>query len=138
MLAAIPKAPSAYSPYSSPVWNPSITPADNYFDENGLIASQQYILDQMAKQGYITQAQADAAKNVDIISQIHDMPTDHYAGIKYPYFVLSAKKELPKRLPSGGHQEWRLEGDDYFEREAARPGCQLLEQQRQQAAQGCC
>lgn len=100
MLAAIPKAPSAYSPYSSPNWNSSITAADNYFDENGLISRQQYILDLMAKQGYITQAQANAAKNVDVISQVQAMPTDHYAGIKYPYFVLSAKKELANDFPA--------------------------------------
>lgn len=102
MLAAIPKAPGAYSPYNSPNWNSSINPADNYFDSNGLIARQQYILDQMAKQGYITQAQADAAKKVDILAQVQQMPTSHYAGMKpgFAYAVLSAKEELAKDFPA--------------------------------------
>jgi penicillin-binding protein 1A len=98
MLAAIPKAPGSYSPYSSPNWNPSAT--GNYFDSVGLINRQQYILDQMVKQGYITQGQAVAAKQVDILAQIQQMPTSHYAGIKYPYMVMAAKKELQKDFPA--------------------------------------
>ena len=102
MLAAIPKAPSAYSPYSSPNWNASVTTADNYFDSNGLIARQQYILDLMAQQGYITQAQANAAKSVNVLAQVQQMPTDHYAGMKpgFAYAVLSAKKELDSDFPA--------------------------------------
>jgi membrane peptidoglycan carboxypeptidase len=100
MLAAIPKAPSSYSPYSSPDWNPAITPADNYFDENGLIARQQYILSLMAQQGYITQAQAKQAKAVNVLAQVQQMPADHYSGIQYPYFVLAAKEELEKDFPA--------------------------------------
>jgi penicillin-binding protein 1A len=100
ILAAIPQAPGAFSPFSSPNWNPSVSAADNYFDENGLIARQQYVLDQMAKQGYVTQSQANAAKQVNVIAQIQQMPTDHYAGVKYPYFVLSAKEELAKEFPA--------------------------------------
>lgn len=98
MLAAIPKSPGSYSPYSSPTYNPSAT-AD-YFDQAGLLARQQYILDQMAKQGYITQAQADAAKKVDVISQVHQHPTSHYAGIKYPYFYQAASQELQRDFPA--------------------------------------
>lgn len=99
MLAAIPKQPGSYSPYSSPQFNPSIT--ENLFDQEGLIGRQQYVLDQMAKQGYITQAQANEAKKIDIISQINQRPKDHYDGIKHPYFVMAAKAELEKRLGSG-------------------------------------
>ena len=98
MIASIPKAPGSYSPYASPNFNPSAT--DNYFDGNGLISRQHYVLDQMAKQGYITQAQANTAKQVDIIGQVQQMPTSHYAGIKYPYFVLAAREELQKAFPA--------------------------------------
>jgi membrane peptidoglycan carboxypeptidase len=100
MLAAIPESPTAFSPYSSPDWNPAISPADNYFDENGLIARQQYVLDQMASQGYITQAQANAAKKVNVLAAVQQMPADHYSGIQYPYFVLAAKEELEKDFPA--------------------------------------
>lgn len=99
MLAAIPKAPGQYSPYQSPNWNASIT-GENYFDSNGLIARQHYILDQMAEQGYITQDQANAAKKVDILAQVQQMPTSHYAGILAPYFVQAAKSELTKDFPA--------------------------------------
>jgi penicillin-binding protein 1A len=91
MLAAIPQAPSYYSPYSSPVYNPSVTV--NEFGQSALIARMDYVLDLMAKQGYITQTQANAAMKVDILSEIHQQQT-LYGGIKAPYFVLTAKQEL--------------------------------------------
>lgn len=97
MLAAIPKAPGAYSPYSSPNYNPGL--ATNYFDSVGLIARQQYILDLMAKQGYITEKQAEEAKNVDILAQIQPLQS-HYANIKAPYFVLAARDQLREEFPS--------------------------------------
>jgi len=114
MLAAIPQAPGAYSPFSSPNWNPAVSAADNLFDSNGLITRQQYVLDQMAKQGYITQQQADAAKYHSVADlQVQQMPSDHYAGLSsnYAYFVLSAKEELEKVFPaavikSGG---WKVD-----------------------------
>jgi penicillin-binding protein 1A len=98
MMSAIPKSPGSLSPYASPKYNPSAT-AD-YFDAEGLIDRQHYILDQMAKQGYISQSEADAAKKVDVLAQVHQMPTSHYAGIKYPYFVLAAREELSKQFPA--------------------------------------
>src|SRR6185437_6258397 len=63
MLASIPQYPTGYSPYSSPNFNPAAS--GDYFDEQGLLNRQHYVLDQMAQQGMITQAQADAAKQVD-------------------------------------------------------------------------
>ncbi|HSX43452.1 MAG TPA: transglycosylase domain-containing protein [Candidatus Saccharimonadales bacterium] len=107
MLASIPKQPGTYAPYNSPRFNPSIT-AD-YFDQDALLARQQYVLDQMAKQGYITQAQANEAKKTDIIAQVQQMPTSHYAGIKYPYFVLAAREQLQKEfqastIKAGGYK----------------------------------
>lgn len=81
MLAAIPKAPSLYSPYSE------------IFDKKALISRQHYILDQMEQQGMINAKERDAAKKVDTLAKVKERPT-HYAGIRAPYFVLAAKKEL--------------------------------------------
>lgn len=97
MLAAIPKAPGDFSPYSSPNYNSAL--ATNYFDSVGLIDRQQYILDLMAQQGYITQKQADEAKKVDILAQVQPL-TSHYANIKAPYFVLAARDELRHEFPA--------------------------------------
>lgn len=97
MLASIPKAPGSLSPFSSPQYNPSIK--DNYFDSDYLISRQHYVLDQMAKQGYISKEEAEEAKKVDILAQVKQL-TSHYANIKAPYFVLAAKKELNQRLSS--------------------------------------
>lgn len=91
MLSAIPQAPGYYSPYSSTQYNPSVT--DSTFNSTALIARQHYILDQMVKQGYITQAQANDAKKVDILAQVHQQ-APKYQDIKAPYFVLAAKQEL--------------------------------------------
>lgn len=94
MLASIPKAPTAYSPYSDPAYNPGATA--NLFDKDDLIARQHYVLDQMASQGMITQKQADAAKQVDILAQVKPQE-GLYNGIKAPYFVLAAKQELNEK-----------------------------------------
>ncbi len=91
MLAAIPQAPSYYSPYGSSKFNPAVT-ADT-FSSTALLNRQHYILDQMVSQGYITKAQADAAKQVDILAQVHTQ-APKYQGIQAPYFVLAAKQEL--------------------------------------------
>lgn len=94
MLAAIPKAPTTYSPYSDPRFNPGATA--NFFDEEALLGRQHYILDQMAGQGKITQAQADEAKKVAVIAQVKPLQP-LYNGIKSPYFVLAAKQELNQK-----------------------------------------
>lgn len=91
MLAAIPQAPTYYSPYSDPVYNSAAS--ENLFGEQALTDRAQYILDQMAKQGYITQSQADAAKQVDVLAQVQPLQTK-YTGVIDPYFVLSAKQQL--------------------------------------------
>ncbi|HVS78737.1 MAG TPA: transglycosylase domain-containing protein [Candidatus Saccharimonadales bacterium] len=87
-LAAIPKSPSVYSPYNT-----------TYFDKEALLARYDYILDQMANQHMISQAQDAAAKKVDILAQVKPQQTK-YAGIKAPYFVLAARDELDKRFSS--------------------------------------
>jgi membrane peptidoglycan carboxypeptidase len=91
MLAAIPQSPSYYSPYGDPRFNSAVT--GGTFNEEALIGRQHYILDQMVKQGYVTKAQADAAKHVDILAEIHPQESK-FNGIKAPYFVLAAKQEL--------------------------------------------
>lgn len=85
MLAAIPQAPSYYSPYG-----PS-------YDPEKLIGRQQYIIEQMRKQGMITKAQADEAKAYDILAAINYDIKPKYEGIKAPYFVLAAKQELEEK-----------------------------------------
>jgi len=91
MLAAIPQSPSYYSPYAGHLYNPAVT--SDTFDPAAMLDRQHYILNQMATQHYITQKQADDAKAVDILAQIHQQ-TSKYQDIKAPYFVLAAKQEL--------------------------------------------
>jgi penicillin-binding protein 1A len=91
MLASIPQAPSYYSPYAGNKYNPAVT-ADTFTPE-ALLNRQHYILDLMVKQGYITKAEAAAAKQVDVLAQVHQQ-SPKFQGIKAPYFVLAAKQEL--------------------------------------------
>lgn len=84
MLAAMPQAPSIYSPYSE------------YFERDSLIGRQHYILDKMVEQGMITRDKAEDAKDVDVLAQVKPLEPK-YANIKAPYFVLAAKKELESR-----------------------------------------
>lgn len=86
MLAAIPKSPTLYSPYSG-----------EYFDKQLFIDRQHYVLDVMVQTHKITKAQADNAKKEDVLAEVHPQQTK-YAGIKAPYFVLAAKKELDKKF----------------------------------------
>jgi penicillin-binding protein 1A len=91
MLSAIPQSPSYYSPYAGSKYNPAVT--GDTFNPTAMLARQHYILDQMAKQGYITQKQADDAKKVDVLAMVHQQ-SPKYQNIKAPYFVLAAKHEL--------------------------------------------
>ena len=84
-LAAIPKSPSYYSPYSS------------NFDKTAFTNRYDYVLDSMVQTHKITQAQANDAKKVDILAEVQPQQTK-YAGIRAPYFVLAAKDELEKRF----------------------------------------
>ncbi|HEX5743917.1 MAG TPA: transglycosylase domain-containing protein, partial [Candidatus Saccharimonadales bacterium] len=91
MLAAIPQSPSYYSPYAGVKYNPEATA--NTFNPEALIGRQHYILKLMVEQGYITEKQAEAAKEVDILATIKRQ-SPKYKDIKAPYFVLAAKQEL--------------------------------------------
>ncbi len=85
MLAAIPKSPRYYSPYS----------AD--FDKASAVGRQRYILDQMVDQGMISKEKAAKAKKVNVIAAVKPRPTK-FAGIKAPYFVLTAKEQLENEI----------------------------------------
>lgn len=86
MLAAIPKAPSLYSPYDK-----------EDFDKKLFLARYDYVLDQMAAQNKISQAQANAAKKHDVLAEVQPQQTK-YAGIQAPYFVLAAKRQLDSQF----------------------------------------
>lgn len=88
MLAAIPKAPSTYSPYG-----PGYEPSE-------LIARQRYIIDQMKDQRMISKEEAEVAKATDILAQVKPQQPSLYTGIKAPYFVLAAKDELKTKYGS--------------------------------------
>lgn len=107
MLAAIPQAPSFYSPYSSAQFNPAVT--SEMFDKGALIGRQHYIIDQMRKQGYINAAQAKEAKAVDILAQVKPQ-SPKYEGIQSPYFVLAAKQELQQKYGTSTVQRggWKV------------------------------
>lgn len=84
LLASIPQNPSYYDPYSL-----DLDP-DRSKD---LIARQQYVIDQMLEQGYITKEQTDEAKAYPILDTIKP-ETSRYAGIKAPHFVLEVQAQL--------------------------------------------
>jgi membrane peptidoglycan carboxypeptidase len=107
MLAAIPQSPSYYSPYAGSQFNPAVT--DGTFSSSALIARQQYILDQMVKQGYITQAQDNAAKAVNVLAEVHEQQSK-YQNIQAPYFVLAAKQQLIQKYgeTTVSHGGWKV------------------------------
>ncbi len=74
LLAALPQAPSRLSPYGS--------------HPEELKARQEYVLNQMVKNNYITQEEADAAKQEELkFSEVAH-------GIKAPHFVMYIKEYL--------------------------------------------
>ncbi len=84
LLAAIPQNPSVYDPY-------------NTGGNDLLIARQHKVLDNMAEQGMITQAQADDAKKVAILDSL--VPeASQYENIKAPHFVQMVRSELETEL----------------------------------------
>ena len=77
ILAALPQAPSKYSPYGP--------------NQDLLFGRQQYILDLMVQQKYISQDQADAAKEYKI--EFKPFATQ----IKAPHFVMYVKEMLSEK-----------------------------------------
>lgn len=88
ILAALPQAPSLYSPYGSNV--------------DRLIIRQEYILDLMAEQEYITEEQAKEAKEYELEFK---KPT---IDMKAPHFVMLVKEILAEK-----YGEKTIEQDGY-------------------------
>ena len=84
LLAAIPQNPSTFDPY-------------NVDGHEALITRQHIVLDNMADQHMITQAEADAAKKFPIIDSLKPASTQ-YAGIKAPHFVQMIRSQLENEL----------------------------------------
>jgi membrane peptidoglycan carboxypeptidase len=91
-LAAIPQAPSYYSPYGA------------YFDEENsqgatgrqsVVYRMHYTLDIMHEMGYITAEERDQTKEVDVLATVQ-RPESKFDGVKAPYFVLTAKEQLDR------------------------------------------
>jgi 1A family penicillin-binding protein len=77
ILAALPQAPSLYSPYNH--------------DKETLLGRQHYIIDLMQKQGYINTEEAQKAKKYELSFQA---PT---TDIKAPHFVMYVKQVLSEK-----------------------------------------
>lgn len=84
LLAAIPQNPSVYNPY-------------NVAGHPGLVNRQHTVLDYMAREGFVTQKEADEAKKVAIIDTLRP-ETDQFANIKAPHFVLAVRSQLQQEL----------------------------------------
>lgn len=87
VLSALPKAPSYYSPYGN--------------NKDALIARQQFILNAMVDEGYITQEEADAAKAEEIAFE------PPKGNITAPHFVMYVREHLAetygeKEIEQGG------------------------------------
>lgn len=84
LLAAIPNQPGLYNPY-------------NTAGHDALIARQHKVLASMVAQGYIKQADADAAKKIAVLDKL--IPeASQYDGIKAPHFVMMVRSQLETEL----------------------------------------
>ena len=83
LLASIPNNPGVFNPY-------------NEYGHEQLLWRQHYTLDAMAEMGYITQEEAEAAKEVAILDTIRP-ESSQYADMKAPHFVLEVKKQLEEK-----------------------------------------
>jgi 1A family penicillin-binding protein len=79
LLVSLPQAPSYYSPYGS--------------HTNVLKTRQEYALKQLADLGYITQDQAEEAKQADVLSKIKPFQD----SITAPHFVMYIKEYLESK-----------------------------------------
>lgn len=84
LLAAIPNNPSIYNPY-------------NTDGNDALVTRQRKVIDNMVSLNYITKQQADAAKAVDVMSEVQPL-ADQLDGIKAPHFVLMVRNQLEEQL----------------------------------------
>ena len=95
LLAAIPQSPTLYNPY-------------NTDGNEQLLERQHTIIDYMAEQGYITNEEAEAAKQVAVLDKLK--PEDEQlAGAKAPHFIQMVKDELTEELGSKVMGQGRFE-----------------------------
>lgn len=96
-LAAIPQSPSYYSPYG-PSYNPE-----------ALVGRQHYILDLMEQQGMISSKERDEAKKVNTLKKVKK-PKPKFAGMRAPWFVLTAKEYLENEFTADTVQRggWKV------------------------------
>ena len=80
LLASIPNNPGVFNPY-------------NEYGHEQLLWRQHYTLDVMAEMGYITQEEADEAKEIAILDTIKP-ESNQYADMLAPHFVLEVKSQL--------------------------------------------
>jgi len=83
LLAALPKAPTYYSPYGS--------------NKEKLISRKNYILTQMAELGFINQTEVEEAKEIDTLAKIKPKRERIIA----PHFVMLVKQQLAEKY---GHR----------------------------------
>lgn len=79
MLAAIPQRPTYYSPYGE--------------NADELVVRTSLIIDLMKEQGYISEEEANKAKEVDLLAKVNTN-FKAYRNIKAPYLVLEAQRRL--------------------------------------------
>lgn len=79
LLAALPQAPSYYSPDGN--------------NTEALVARQHAVLDRMVEQGHATKEQAAAAKAVDTLASI----VTRREAIRAPHFVIYVKEQLTEK-----------------------------------------
>jgi membrane peptidoglycan carboxypeptidase len=84
LLASIPNQPGLYDPY-------------NTDGHEALIARQHKVLDEMADQGYVTKAEAEAAKKENILDTILPQ-SSQFTDIKAPHFVQMVRSQLEAEL----------------------------------------
>ncbi|MFA5355197.1 MAG: PBP1A family penicillin-binding protein [Candidatus Paceibacterota bacterium] len=88
-LAALIQRPSKYSPYGE--------------NKNLLLTRKDYVLDRMAEEGYISQEEADSAKQKEIVF------LEKKINIEAPYFTLWVKQQLEDKY-----------GEEYLQRNGLR------------------
>lgn len=79
LLAALPQAPTRYSPYG------------NHTDE--LEGRRKLVIELMVEQGYISREQADAAKAVDVLARVQPRRD----AIRAPHFVIYVRELLAQK-----------------------------------------
>lgn len=98
LLAAVPKSPPTYSPYS------------DFYDREELLGRQGFIIDTMLELGFITQDEYDSAKEKDTLAKVKERNPSKYTGIVAPHFVLAAKNQLEADLTEASYQRggWKV------------------------------